>query len=276
MTTMQKMKAGITGFIPKGEDLFKTLETYAKMGYKGFEGAARLFSIDGDPKDHAKRVRGMGLELLTLGANVQNGNQPDAADLIKKARILNVNRVTIYHTSATAWRFADRPELPGYEEIMKEIETIDKLGKELAKEGISLVFHNHDQEFITCYNGVPLFWLLAVKCEELKFEPDLGWIVYAGADPAKLISQLGSRVVSLHVKDYIPGENFEYKPHKTFVVPRYCAPGAGVVDLYACFKAACEIGVEWAIIEQDMQYQLTHAESVQAAYYNMKDTGFVA
>jgi hypothetical protein len=48
-----------------------------------------------------------------------------------------------------------------------------------------------------------------------------------------------------------------------------------VVDLFACFQEACKIGVEWAIIEQDMQYLLTHAESVQAAYYNMKETGFV-
>jgi sugar phosphate isomerase/epimerase len=272
---MQKMKAGITGFIPRGDDFFKTLESYAKMGYKAFEGAARLFSLDGDPKEHAKRVRGMGLELITLAANIQNGNQPDAGELIKKARLVNMSRVTIYHSSATAWRFADRPELPGREEMMKEIETIDKLGKELAKEGITLVFHNHDQEFISCYNGIPLFWLIAANCENLKFETDLGWIKYAGWDPAQLISQLCSRVASLHVKDYIPGENFEYKPHKTFVVPCYCAPGAGVVDLYACFKAACEADVEWAIIEQDMQYQLTHTESVQAAYYNMKETGFV-
>ena len=273
---MQKMKAGVTGFIPKGADFFKTLETYAKMGYKAFEGASRLFAIEGDPKEHAKRIRASGLELLTLSANVQNGNQVDTADLIKKARLLDISRVTIYHSSATSWRFADRPELPSSEEIMKEIGTIDKLGKDLAKEGISLVFHNHDQEFITCYNGIPLFWLMAVNCENLKFEVDLGWVQYAGSDPAKLISQLGSRVASLHVKDYIPGENYEYKPHKTFSVPRYCAPGAGVVDLYACFKAACDANVEWAIIEQDMQYELTHAESVQAAYYNMKDTGFVA
>ena len=273
---MQKMKAGITGFIPRGADFFKTLESYAKMGYKAFEGAARLFNIEGDPVEHAKKIRGMGLELITLGANVQNGNQPDAKALIKNAKIVNVNRVTIYHTSASSYRFADRPELPSYDENMKEIETIRKLSVDLAKEGIMLVFHNHDQEFITCYNGIPLYWLLAVNVEDLKFEPDLGWVHYAGWDPAKLITQLGDRVASLHVKDYIPGENFEYKPHKTFAVPRYCAPGAGVVDLYACFKAASEAGVQWAIIEQDMQYELTHAESVQAAYYNMKDTGFVA
>jgi sugar phosphate isomerase/epimerase len=269
------MKAGITGFIPKGADIFETLDSYAKMGYKAFEGAGRLLNLEGDPADNAKRVRDMGLELITLGANVQNGNQPDVKELIANAAIVGVKRVTVYHSSATAWRFADREELPGYEEIKKELQTIDSMGKELAKEGITLVFHNHDQEFITCYDGVPLIWRLAVECPDLKFEPDLGWVRYAGWDPAAFIRQLGDRVVSLHVKDYIPGDNFEYKPLCTVRVPRYCAPGAGEVNLYEAFKAASEIGVEWAIIEQDMQYELTHAESVQAAYYNMKDTGFV-
>jgi len=272
---MKKMKSGITGFIPKGADFFQTLESYAQIGYKAFEGAGYMFALPGDAKDNAQRVRDMGLELLTISTNVQNGNQPDVGELVKKANTVGVHRVTIYHSSATAWRFADRAELPDYEEMKKEIRTIDTLGKALAGEGISLVFHNHDQEFLTCYDGVPLFWRLAAECPELKFELDLGWVKYAGWDPALLIRQLGSRISVLHVKDYIPGENYEYKPLRTVTVPRYCAPGAGVVDLYASFKAACEAGIEWAVIEQDMQYQLTHKESVQAAYYNMNDTGFV-
>jgi sugar phosphate isomerase/epimerase len=271
---MAKMKAGITGFIPKDADFFETLKTYAKMGYRAFEGAGRLLNMGGDPKDNAKRVRDMGMELLTVGTNVQNGNQPDAAQLVKDARTLGVERVTFYHSSLAAYRFNDRPDLPEWPEMKKEIATVKELGKNLASEGIKLVFHNHDPEFIYCYQGVPYFWLLAAACEDLKFEPDLGWIHYAGWDPAKLISQLGGRIVSLHVKDYIPGDNFEHKT-LTIRVPRYCAPGAGVVDLFACFQAADKIGVEWAIIEQDMQYQLTHAQSVQAAYFNMKDTGFV-
>ena len=270
---MQKMKAGITGFIPKDADFYETLESYAKMGYTAYEGTYALFR-EGDPKENAKRVRDMGLELLTVSANIQSGAKPDVKALVKQAQLVGVDRVTIYHSSATAWRFNDRDDLPGYDEVSDEIETINKLGRALKKEGLKLVFHNHDQEFISCYNGVPLFWLLASYCEDLKFEPDLAWIQYAGFDPVQVIGQLGDRITSLHVKDYIPGDNFEYKKIKVRV-PRYCAPGAGVVDLYACLKAGADIGVEWAIIEQDMQYELTHAQSVQAAYYNMKETGFV-
>ena len=35
---MEKMKSGITGFIPKDADFFQTLESYAQIGYKAFEG----------------------------------------------------------------------------------------------------------------------------------------------------------------------------------------------------------------------------------------------
>ena len=272
---MKKMKAGFIGFVPQGVDFFETIESYAKMGYKAMESGARLFSLDGDPTEHAKKVRAMGLEILGIMTSCQGKNDPNPKELIERAKAIDVNRIMIMHTSASAWRFADRAELPDYDEIMVEIGKMDRLAKALAKEGMSLVFHNHDQEFIACYKGIPLYWLMAAHAEEMKFEIDLAWVQYAGWDPAKLITQLGDRVASLHVKDYIPGENYEYKPHKTITVPRYCAPGAGVVDLSACFKAAVDVGVEWAIIEQDMQYQLSHAESVQVAYYNMKETGFV-
>jgi len=272
---MKKMKSGFIGFMPQGSDFFETAKSYAQMGYKAMEVGQRLFSMDGEPSENAKKVRGMGLEILGIVTNIQGENDPDPKELIGQAKAIDVKRVMLFSSSVAAWRFADRPDVPGYDEVMAEIGKMDKLSRALAEEGISLVFHNHDQEFISCYKGVPLFWLMAVHAEKMMFEVDLAWVQYAGWEPDKLITQLGDRVASLHVKDYIPGENYEYKPHKTVTVPRYCAPGAGVVDLYACFKAAVDVGVEWAIIEQDMQYQLTHAESVQAAYYNMKDTGFV-
>jgi sugar phosphate isomerase/epimerase len=271
---MDKMKSGLTGFIPKDADVYATLESYAKMGYKGCSHSWIIFR-EGDPAENLKRVRGMGLEFVTLGTSIIAEQKPVVADLVKRARFLGVDSVTAYHSSATAWRFADRPELPDYAESMREIELMNSLAESLAKEGLSFRFHNHDQEFVTCYNGVPLFWLMAANVPKLNFEIDLGWAHYAGMNVPHLIRQLGSRVQSLHVKDYTKGDNFEYKPSRTVRVPRYCAPGTGYVDLQGCFEAAVEVGCPWAVIEQDMQYHLTHAESVQCAYLIMKETGLV-
>lgn len=272
---MEKMKAGFTGFVPKGADYFATLQTYAQIGYRACESGWGLLRSGIDPQEGMARIKEMGLRFLTVSTSVQGDRYPDIGGLAEQAHRFDVDWVTIYHSSATSWRFADRPSLPDYDEAMREIEKMEKLAVELEKEGLLLQFHNHDQEFLTCYKGVPLFWHIAAKAEHVKFELDLGWVQYAGVDPAGLIAQLGDRINALHVKDYARGENYENKPARRVLVPRYTAPGTGMVDLEACLRAAYEAGVRWAIIEQDMQYHLTMEEAVRAAYYNMKETGFV-
>ena len=36
---MNKMKAAMIGFLPKEQDPYEVLESYAKLGYSAFEGA---------------------------------------------------------------------------------------------------------------------------------------------------------------------------------------------------------------------------------------------
>lgn len=271
---MKRMKAGVTGFIPKDADLFETLQKYAEMGYSVFEGGDDMFR-EGDPVENVKRVHDMGLRLLSHSATVVDHQYPDVKELVRRARITGADRVTTYNTGATRWRFRYRQEHPDYDETMRDIEALNRLSNELEQEGLMMVFHNHDQEFKTVYQGVPLFWHLALKVPKLKFEPDLAWIHYAGEDPAKIVGQLGERVVALHVKDYTYGDNYDDKPLGRVKVPRYTTPGTGLVDLPQCFQAACEAGVELAIIEQDMQYHLAMEDSVRTAYSIMKETGYV-
>ncbi|WP_138295365.1 MULTISPECIES: sugar phosphate isomerase/epimerase [unclassified Clostridium] len=271
---MEKMKAGVTGFMPKDVDYLEQLQKYAKLGYSYYENARYAFTQP-DPKAVIDRVHDMGLKYLALGTTVHKGAYPDVKELVRQARIADVHMVGMYHSGATFWRFADRPDLPEYDEAMLEIENMEKLAVELGKEGIDFFFHNHDQEFRTTYNGVPLFWMIAAKAEHVKFEVDLGWAHYAGWDPAQLIRQLGDRVVILHVKDYTRGENCENKPTGKVIVPRYTTPGTGLVDLEACFHAGVDAGVKYAVIEQDMLYHLSTEESVRTAYAIMKETGYV-
>ena len=76
---MKKLIPGFTGLIPKGADYFETVKRYAGYGYKLTESAMPCF-CEGDPKENAKRIRDMGLELWTLGTTVQNGAYPDVKD----------------------------------------------------------------------------------------------------------------------------------------------------------------------------------------------------
>ena len=269
---MKKMKSGFIGFVPRDGDYLGTLKTYANIGYKAVEGV--YARPEEDISARLAAVRDMGLEIVTIATNVQGDANPDAKELIAKANTVGVKRVTMYSGSLCTYRFGGRSDLPQIDELKKEMAKMEALAKTLDDEGIALMFHNHDVEFKTCYNGVPFFWMMANECAHLKFELDIGWVQYAGVDPATLISQLGKRISVLHVKDYIRGINY-HDEAKTNPVPLYAAPGTGVLDLQGCFEAASPFDIEYAVIEQDRQHILTQEESVRAGYYNMKETGYV-
>ena len=40
-------------------------------------------------------------------------------------------------------------------------------------------------------------------------------------------------------------------------MPRFTTPGTGLLDLKGCLETASGMGMEWAIVEQDFQYNLT-------------------
>ena len=135
---------------------------------------------------------------------------------------------------------------------------------------------NHDIEFTHTIGGVPVIYLMAANTELLKFEVDCGWVTYAGHDPIPFMKGLGDRLAAVHIKDFTHGEvpREEGNGHPP-TMPRFTTPGTGLLDLNGCLKTAGEMGMEWAIVEQDFQYNLTQLETLTAAYLNMKETGYV-
>ena len=77
---------------------------------------------------------------------------------------------------------------------------------------------------------------------------DIFWAVVGGADPAEVIGSLGSRVVSLHLKDGITLPPSAYGDAPFVNVP----VGSGTVDPAPSVAAAEATGsVEWLIVEFD-------------------------
>ena len=61
---MEKMKAGFTGFVPKGADYFATLQTYAQIGYRACESGWGLLRSGIDPQEGMARIKEMGLRFF--------------------------------------------------------------------------------------------------------------------------------------------------------------------------------------------------------------------
>ena len=273
---MQKLKAGFIGFIPftaKGEEYYKLLEDYGKLGYKGVEQANVL--LEGDFDANLARIKGYGLEPICVPLMKMPGMpEPDIDDLVAKAHKLGVTRLVTYMSVAANYRFGMGQGTPSYDEVMTQIEEFEQTATRAKAEGLQFMFHNHDAEFTTVVNGETPFELMIKNTENLTFELDVGWVTYGGVDPVNLIHRLGKRIGALHIKDFVPGK-VEQRPGNGIIMPRFTTPGTGILNLSGVLEAGVAIGQEWAIIEQDFQRNLTTRETLTAAYLNMKETGFV-
>lgn len=273
---MAKMKAGFIGFIPYGAsetEYLEKLKSYSGLGYRGFELCEPL--LKGDVSENLKLVQSFGMKPLTLGYMKAMGADVSVGSLIENAHKLGVNRVTSFVSVAALNRFGMRPEPATYDEVMREIEDYESVAKELAKEDIIFAFHNHDVELNISFRGVPILYLMMANSEHIKIELDCGWVKYAGKDPVAVIKDLGNRLCALHIKDMTPGTVEQKRPSGSVFMPRFTTPGTGILNMKECLEAGVELGLEWAVVEQDFQYNLTEKETLTAAYLNMKETGLV-
>lgn len=105
--------------------------------------------------------------------------------------------------------------------------------------GLRLHYHNHGHEFAD-FGGESAFEVLIEETPPIvNLELDVGWAAAAGADPLRLLEELGDRCPLVHVKDVAYDAN---------------APaeiGEGDVELPECVRKAGEVGAEWAIYEHD-------------------------
>lgn len=277
---MAKLKAAFIGFMPFGDpnfDMYACLEKYARLGFKGFEGGDML--LRGDVEENLKRLKGFGIVPITSGymKRRMDGSEVKLEDIIANCHRLGVKRITLFSGVVGRYRFSDQEVPPTYDEVMKEIEELEAVATECKKEGIEFAFHNHDIELQLCYRGVPALYLMCANSENLKIELDIGWCLAGGKDPAVVMRDLGDRLSSaIHVKDFIPGTvEMPRRDGGINIMPQFVAPGTGVLNLRECLKVASEIGVEWAVLEQDFQYNLSQVEALTASYLIMKESGYV-
>jgi len=111
--------------------------------------------------------------------------------------------------------------------------------------GLRFGYHNHDFEALKVDGDTTVLDLIIETTDPklVDIQLDVYWAQFGGIDPIPLMQRLAGRLPTLHVKDA------EY-PY-TGVAPE----GAIAVDYPAVLKTAREIGVEWAIVEQDKPHE---------------------
>jgi len=131
------------------------------------------------------------------------------------------------------------------EAVKKFIGDYLPVAKIIAKNGMRLMYHNHNMEFERI-GGKMILDMLAegFDSELLGFTLDTYWVQAGGADPAEYLEKLSSRVPAVHLKD------MGYRNSKKGQI--MCPVGEGNINwnriIHACEKA----GAKWALVEQDV------------------------
>ena len=114
---------------------------------------------------------------------------------------------------------------------------LSTLASSLVDDGITLHYHNHEQEFQRIDGKYAIEILL--ERTDLKLELDTGWAAYAGADPVALLQTYSDRISMVHVKD-VDSEN-----------GTATQLGTGCLDLDRLGDYLRDSTVEWSIYEHD-------------------------
>jgi sugar phosphate isomerase/epimerase len=142
---------------------------------------------------------------------------------------------------------------------------VDLLGKasELTRAaGMKFAYHNHDFEFEKDADG-NMFEETLLKTftqEQMEFELDLYWVVYAGHNPVDWFKKYPGRFTMWHVKDLTT--NKEGIKESTQV-------GDGVVDFTSIYAQRKLSGLKYGYVEQEA-YTMPEEECIKRSIEYMK------
>ena len=174
---------------------------------------------------------------------------------------------------------------PGVENFGEVLEAIAKIGAVCKQKGVTLLYHNHDFEFVTMEDGsFGLDYMYShVSPEYLQTELDCCWVKVAGQDPAAYIRKFAGRCPVVHLKDY-RGEKSEHmyeligleedrkdEVKSTF---EFRPVGYGVQDMPSILAASVESGADWVVVEQDDSLDRPPMEAAAMSREYLKSLGW--
>ena len=174
---------------------------------------------------------------------------------------------------------------PGTEKFLENIEIFRQIGEACNKVGITLLYHNHDFEFIKMPNGqYALDYIYSeIPASLLQTEIDICWVNVAGEVPADYIRKYTGRAPVVHLKDFYkegkPANMYELigtevkkeESHGTF---EFRPVGHGDQDFGPILEASVEAGAQWVVVEQDQSNGRPPMEAINLSRQYLKEQGW--
>ncbi len=217
-------------YLKTPDEIRETLRRVRSIGYEAVQVSGM------GPIDPAE-LRGIcdSLGLTICATHISNDLlHHNLAQVIASHRIMGCRYVGIGSISP------DYPKtIEGYTQYARDI---SQIGRELRREDLVLIYHNHNFEFER-YEGRTALEILLAETDPaaVDFEIDTYWVQSGGANPVQWINKVAGRMDVVHFKDMAI-----YDRQQTI-----CEVGAGNLDWPSIIEACRRNGVKWYCVEQD-------------------------
>ncbi len=215
-------------FCKTPEDIAKSFEKVAAMGYKAVQASA-LGPIEPDALLKIAADNG-----LTICAT------HEASDLIRTEPEKVVEKLAALNCKYTAYPYPSGVDFGSEESVKSLIDDLGKATEVLKAAGQVLTYHNHHVEFRKM--GGKTIMDIIYDSIPIDGEIDTYWVQYGGADPVAWCKKLKGRLPLLHLKDFKINEKNEIDMAEV---------GNGNLDFAGIIKEGEASGCEWFIVEQD-------------------------
>ncbi len=266
---------GLRDLLENTPERFEEVMTQVKeMGYDGVE----LAGTYGLEPSYIKEVLGK-LNLTPISAHVPLVDMmADVDKVIRDYKEIGVRYVVVPYLPEEYRHMTD-----GYDKVIAEM---TRIGKAMTENGLTLLYHNHDFEFVTLPDGTFGFDDIyrQVPADALKAEPDTCWIKVAGQNPATYVKKYTGRCPIVHLKDFIKegnpknlykliGIETEEAEEETGIF-EFRPVGFGQQIWEPILEASVEAGAGWVVVEQDEHYDLTCLEAARRSREYLKILGW--
>jgi len=232
------------------KDFRLTLEKVKAMGYQCVEFAG-LYGHK--PAELREMLTAIGLEPISAHVAIPE-LLADPVGVISAYKEIGCPFISI------PW--LDEPNRPGNEGWEKTKANIASIAEECKKHGITLLYHNHEFEFVKDKDtGEYALDQLFREIPALETQIDTCWVRVAGEDPAAYVRKYKGRAPIVHLKDYIlEGEKPEHLYELIGVDSEESSGGSkfelrplgyGEQDILSLIDASVYAGAKWVVVEQD-------------------------
>lgn len=233
------------------QNLDKTLAKVSEMGYTGIEFAG----LYGHEPDEVREL------LKKYGLAAVSAHIPLPELLAGISGTVHAYKTIGCPFIAIPW--LEEARRPGHELYDDTLDAIRQIGAECKKQGLQLLYHNHDFEFIKTGDEYALDQMYAsIPADLLQTELDTCWVRVGGEDPAAYLRKYAGRAPVVHLKDFYMEKPDDGPKYELIGVRPDTAAGArtsfefravgfGLQDMPSILKASQDAHAQWLIVELD-------------------------